>query len=147
MKTPPSLNYVAGQWRDFLSNVPVETEVDITRHVPGTYSLYSLTIDLCGAKINKFYYLGITGRENPLARLSEHKSEITRCKCTTFNGKSFMYDPNHMAGLQKIGITFQVLEGGLIENDAKERERLVSEEFRRQYGSYVLTNPVGKKKC
>lgn len=142
---PQSLNAVALEWRIFLSSTPTEVISNVGLHIQGAHSLYVLTIDLIGDETFQFFYVGTTARKNPLQRLSEHKCEIQRCRVTTFNSKSQIYEPQFMQGLKGIRLSFMIIEGGLLPDVAKERERIVSDMFRRQYGDFVLTKPIGKR--
>lgn len=140
-----SLNDVALKWRIFLSNIPTEVVSNTGLHVPGGHSLYILTIDLVGDNTFQFFYVGTTARKNPMQRVAEHKCEIQRCRVTTFNSKSKMYEPRFVQGLQNIKLSFMIIEGGLTHDVAKEREKIVSDAFRRQHGEFVLTKPIGKR--
>jgi hypothetical protein len=139
-RTPPGLNYVARQWRDFLEPIPFITTHELTSHQEGQHSLYVLHITLArDVDENTFYYVGRT--DNPKRRVSEHKSEFKRCKTTTFVGKGELYDPQYMAGLQQVRLHMVVARGGLLLPEAKEGEMRLALDLTHEYGKFVLTRP------
>ena len=143
MATLPSisLNDLSQQYRDFLAPFKENaSEKIIGQAIKGKHTAYALAIKLNADTPRTFWYCGQT-KQLPEARLSQHKSTLLTCTTTTFNGKSSLFDPVVLAGLQSIELEFHIVAAGLAEHDAKKAEDFLSSAFRAA-GQEVLTNPT-----
>lgn len=142
---PLALDEVADQWRNFISNIPISTTFDMSKHVDGSASIYEIQFVFNkGDSPKVVYYAGMT--KNPTARLAQHKSELKCCKATTRVGKSKLYCEEYFGDLSGIQINFAVRESGFLnEHDAKHAERALSDRLQAEYGpEAVLTRPRKK---
>jgi hypothetical protein len=146
---PPNLDTVAAQWREYLADVPLTSHVlNLEAHVEGKFSAYEVSFHFIKYEESaRVYYAGMTSRD-PTKRASEHKSELKRCKTTTFVGKSALYSAKYLDGVQSIEMTLTVRASGLdTKAQAEEAEKALSAELERLYGKEaVLTQPRGNKK-
>lgn len=143
MATLPSisLNDLSQQYRDFLAPFKESaSEKIIGQAIKGKHTAYALAIKLNADTNRTFWYCGQT-KQLPEARLSQHKSTLLTCTTTTFNGKSSLFDPLVLQGLQNIELEFHIVAAGLAEHDAKKAEDFLSSAFR-DLGQEVLTNPT-----
>lgn len=144
--TLKSLNDSALDWKRYIKDVEfVVVQKSLDLHQPGLHSLYEVDFVLFGDEIHLFKYIGTTSRKKIAQRLNEHLSEFKNVRVTTFNSKSKMFNMRYMRGLRQVNIHFNVIEGGLAPDAAKHKEKAVSNEMKRLFGDYVLTDPTGKK--
>ena len=141
---PQSLNSVAQQWRDFFEVIPFTVTKSLDGHIDGCHSVYvqEITFRRTIGDIT-FFYIGQT--INPSTRANDHKSELKRCKTTTFVGKSILYSSELVEGLTAVDMHLYVHAGGLTSADARIGEKTLAAELTELHGDAVLTRPLGVK--
>jgi predicted GIY-YIG superfamily endonuclease len=136
-----SLNELATQYKAIISKIKFIEELDLSKHVPYTYSVYELQISFHSSTgVSNFWYIGHSN--NPRHRFSQHKSNLRNCNVTTFVGISYLFT-EEILNVQEITMKMKIVESSLTVKDAKNLEKKHSSTLRSVLGEQVLTNPNG----
>jgi hypothetical protein len=144
-KLPPNLNDVAQLWREYFEAIPFTVSKILDKHILDKHSVYVLQILFQReAGASQLVYVGRT--RDPSQRANDHKSELKRCKATTFIGKSVIYNSDVMQGVQSIDMILTVACGGLTDDESKIREKELTVTLKSIFSDdIVITRPTGKK--
>lgn len=145
MTLPKDLDQCANEWRTYIKDNIVSTMIaDPAGHVPGTVSVYLMTVILTGENKppKQLYYVGAS--TTPTKRGVEHLSEFKAARVTVRVGKSKMYSTELLGGVNRVEMQLGVHASGFSRDEAKDVEKALSANLMRLYGDAVITRARGR---